>query len=139
MFRQFGSRVIAGGRRVRDDYWESKAREQGFTEGDSAGEKRPGAGRASEAAVVETQVGMHHIFSHGLGFEGMQAPGLHLASGYYGGDDLATWSRNDSSTESAIMNQVAYTADFSWMLMDYSNRPLHESTKWLYQNDSILP
>ena len=26
MFRQFGSRVIANGRRVRDDYWEAKAR-----------------------------------------------------------------------------------------------------------------
>lgn len=42
MFRQFGSRVIVGGRRVRDDYWESKARKQGFTEEDPAGEKRPG-------------------------------------------------------------------------------------------------
>jgi hypothetical protein len=26
MFRQFGSRVIVNGRRVRDDYWETKAR-----------------------------------------------------------------------------------------------------------------
>jgi len=42
MFRQFGSRVIVNGRRVRDDYWETKAREQGFTEADLAGEKRPG-------------------------------------------------------------------------------------------------
>ena len=28
MFRQFGSRVIVNGRRVRDDYWEAKARKQ---------------------------------------------------------------------------------------------------------------
>ncbi|PWI64721.1 hypothetical protein PCL_08647 [Purpureocillium lilacinum] len=42
MFRQFGSRVIADGRRVRDDYWETLARKQGFTEADAAGEKRPG-------------------------------------------------------------------------------------------------
>ena len=43
MFRQFGSRVIKDGRRVRDDYWEAKAIKQGFTEQDAASEKRPGA------------------------------------------------------------------------------------------------
>ncbi|KAK3330192.1 chromatin remodelling complex Rsc7/Swp82 subunit-domain-containing protein [Apodospora peruviana] len=51
MFRQFGSRVIVNGRRVRDDYWETKARKQGFTEADPAGEKRPGASKAREAAA----------------------------------------------------------------------------------------
>jgi hypothetical protein len=55
MFRQFGSRVITNGRRVRDDYWESKARKQGFTEADLAGEKRPGASKAREAAAAEAQ------------------------------------------------------------------------------------
>ncbi|KAG5913800.1 hypothetical protein E4U42_000874 [Claviceps africana] len=51
MFRQFGSRVIENGRRVRDDYWETKARKQGFTEADLAGDKRPGAAaKAREAA-----------------------------------------------------------------------------------------
>lgn len=54
MFRQFGSRVIVNGRRVRDDYWEAKARKQGFTEEDAAGEKRPGAAKAREAAALET-------------------------------------------------------------------------------------
>ncbi|KAJ5664597.1 hypothetical protein N7462_011410 [Penicillium macrosclerotiorum] len=54
MFRQFGSRVIANGRRVRDDYWESKARKQGFTEEDLAGEKRPGATKARDATTTET-------------------------------------------------------------------------------------
>jgi hypothetical protein len=53
MFRQFGSRVITGGRRVRDDYWEHKARKQGFTEDDAAGEKRPGAARVRDAAAAE--------------------------------------------------------------------------------------
>ncbi|SPN96908.1 related to nuclear localization protein NPL6 [Cephalotrichum gorgonifer] len=52
MFRQFGSRVIVNGRRVRDDYWETKARKQGFTESDLAGEKRPGGARAREAAAA---------------------------------------------------------------------------------------
>jgi hypothetical protein len=36
---------------VRDDYWETKARKQGFTEADPAGEKRPGAAKAREAAA----------------------------------------------------------------------------------------
>ncbi|KFA48560.1 hypothetical protein S40293_00357 [Stachybotrys chartarum IBT 40293] len=53
MFRQFGSRVIENGRRVRDDYWETKARKQGFTEADAAGEKRPGAAKAREAAEAQ--------------------------------------------------------------------------------------
>lgn len=54
MFRQFGSRVIVNGRRVRDDYWESKARKQGFTEEDLAGEKRPGAAKARDATAADT-------------------------------------------------------------------------------------
>ena len=54
MFRQFGSRVIQHGRRVRDDYWEAKARKQGFTEEDLAGEKRPGGAKAArDAAAAE--------------------------------------------------------------------------------------
>ncbi|KAL9629335.1 MAG: hypothetical protein Q9164_006925 [Protoblastenia rupestris] len=53
MFRQFGARVISEGRRVRDDYWEGKARKQGFTEEDLAGDKRPGATKARDAAAVE--------------------------------------------------------------------------------------
>ncbi|KAI1363973.1 chromatin remodelling complex Rsc7/Swp82 subunit-domain-containing protein [Xylaria arbuscula] len=57
MFRQFGSRVIVNGRRVRDDYWEGKARKQGFTEADMAGEKRPGATKAREAAAEANAVG----------------------------------------------------------------------------------
>ncbi|KAI1347608.1 chromatin remodelling complex Rsc7/Swp82 subunit-domain-containing protein [Xylaria sp. FL0043] len=56
MFRQFGSRVITNGRRVRDDYWEGKARKQGFTEADLAGEKRPGAAKAREAAAEANSV-----------------------------------------------------------------------------------
>ena len=55
MFRQFGSRMIEGGRRVRDDYWETKARKQGFTEADPAGEKRPGASKARAEAVEASQ------------------------------------------------------------------------------------
>lgn len=67
MFRQFGSRVIVNGRRVRDDYWESKARKQGFTEDDLAGEKRPGAARARDAAAAEaaTAASLLPALAHG--------------------------------------------------------------------------
>lgn len=59
MFRQFGSRMIVDGRRVRDDYWESKARKQGFTEADWAGGKRPGPSRAREAAIAAEKNSLH--------------------------------------------------------------------------------
>ena len=65
MFRQFGSRVIVGGRRVRDDYWESKARKQGFTEDDPAGEKRPGATKQREAAIAEAHANTLAALPHG--------------------------------------------------------------------------
>lgn len=55
MFRQFGSRVIMNGRRVRDDYWESKARKQGFTEEDLAGEKRPGAAKVRDGTTTDPE------------------------------------------------------------------------------------
>lgn len=67
MFRQFGSRLIVNGRRVRDDYWESKARKQGFTEDDLAGEKRPGAARARDAAAASaaTAANLLPALAHG--------------------------------------------------------------------------
>jgi len=65
MFRQFGSRVIVNGRRVRDDYWETKARKQGFTENDLAGEKRPGAAKAREQAQQEAAAHSQMMMPHG--------------------------------------------------------------------------
>ena len=65
MFRQFGSRVIVNGRRVRDDYWEGKARKQGFTEDDLAGEKRPGGAKSREAAAAESQLHALPTFAQG--------------------------------------------------------------------------
>ncbi|GAB7361146.1 hypothetical protein MBLNU230_g1180t1 [Neophaeotheca triangularis] len=86
MFRQFGSRLIENGRRVRDDYWEAKAKKQGFTEEDAAGEKRPGAAKAREAAAAEashvnalTSLPQGEvIYSNGPGFPGQPplAPGV---------------------------------------------------------------
>lgn len=86
MFRQFGSRVIVNGRRVRDDYWESKARKQGFTEEDAAGEKRPGAAKQREAAAAEASnnnalTALPHgeiIYSNASGYDSQPAvpPGI---------------------------------------------------------------
>jgi hypothetical protein len=71
MFRQFGSRVVENGRRVRDDYWEAKAIKQGFTEDDPAGEKRPGGARqraALEAANAEAiPLPQHQIYYENKG------------------------------------------------------------------------
>ncbi|KAI1874083.1 uncharacterized protein JN550_002662 [Neoarthrinium moseri] len=64
MFRQFGSRVIANGRRVKDDYWEGKARSQGFTEADLAGGTRPSAFMARE--IVNPGDGVH-TYDYNLG------------------------------------------------------------------------
>ncbi|OCT51692.1 nuclear localization protein [Cladophialophora carrionii] len=84
MFRQFGSRVIKDGRRVRDDYWEAKAIKQGFTEQDAAGEKRPGAARAREAAAQDQLNARAHVaasygdivYSNGPGYGTVQPPAL---------------------------------------------------------------
>ncbi|KAF1924474.1 uncharacterized protein M421DRAFT_279470 [Didymella exigua CBS 183.55] len=80
MFRQFGSRLIVNGRRVRDDYWESKARKQGFTEEDAAGEKRPGAAKAREAAAAEANHVSAMAFAHPGAFAGANADYLGAAS-----------------------------------------------------------
>ena len=84
MFRQFGSRVIKDGRRVRDDYWEAKAIKQGFTEQDAAGEKRPGAARAREVAAQDqlnarASVAASYgdiVYSNGPGYGAVQPPAL---------------------------------------------------------------
>ena len=84
MFRQFGSRVIKDGRRVRDDYWEAKAIKQGFTEQDAAGEKRPGAARAREAAAQDqvnarANVAASYgdvVYSNGPEYGAVQPPAL---------------------------------------------------------------
>ncbi|KAI9172084.1 Chromatin structure-remodeling complex subunit rsc7 [Paramyrothecium foliicola] len=90
MFRQFGSRVIENGRRVRDDYWETKARKQGFTEADPAGEKRPGAAKAREAAEAQNNAllsGSHTeiVYSNNPGpYPGAPQPHL-VQTGMIGG------------------------------------------------------
>lgn len=52
IFRQFGARVIEGGRRVRDDYWEAKAVERGYTEEDMPGHGPSKEGRDSSVREI---------------------------------------------------------------------------------------
>ncbi|KAK5164967.1 uncharacterized protein LTR77_009632 [Saxophila tyrrhenica] len=153
MFRQFGSRLIEGGKRVRDDYWEAKARKQGFTEEDAAGEKRPGAAKAREAAAAEAS---HQtlslpqgeiIYSSGPGLDG-QPPGLGQVSLaplpmiHLPGDEVRPNSygnimrprqdivgppyhdRLQSSNPNDILNQASHAAEFNKQL---SNTRAHRS------------
>jgi len=52
MFRHFGARIVKDGHKVRDDYFEARARAQGFTEEDPAWLKRPGDVKHKEAPVA---------------------------------------------------------------------------------------
>lgn len=143
MFRQFGSRVIVNGRRVRDDYWESKARKQGFTEDDLAGEKRPGGARSREAAAAESNLHAlptfaqgEIVYSNGPVFDGMHPqqlpPALSATLGSppvmniaatkdYGNitrprQDMTGapyQERAQPSSAAEIMNQAAQSAEFN--------------------------
>lgn len=145
MFRQFGSRVVVNGRRVRDDYWESKARKQGFTEDDLAGEKRPGAAKARDGAATETSSTLLPALPHndviyssvieplppGLSLEGESSlPVIPMATT----DDprLREYNsmprsrpeltgqpyqdRTQSSAAAEIINQASHTAEFNKLL-----------------------
>lgn len=128
MFRQFGSRVIVNGRRVRDDYWESKARKQGFTEDDLAGEKRPGATKARDGATAEAAASSilpalpHNdvIFSQAI--EALP-PGLSL--------DVT-----DSSPSLSQLPMIHMATTDDPRLRDYNNmgRPRQELTGPAYQD-----
>jgi Chromatin remodelling complex Rsc7/Swp82 subunit len=143
MFRQFGSRVIVHGRRVRDDYWESKAKKQGFTEDDLAGEKRPGGAKSREAAAAESQLQAlptfaqgDIVYSNGPVFDGIRPhqlpPGLAATLGPSSVMNVATAKdyssiprpqhemtgapypdRSQPSSAAEIMNQAAQAAEFN--------------------------
>lgn len=134
MFRQFGSRVIVNGRRVRDDYWESKARKQGFTEDDLAGEKRPGAAKARDAAAVaeanasaSLALGHHGdiVYSNSPMHYGLHTQPQTVQPGMLGTPGLAQLPMIALAPEQADMR-----------LRDYSNiqRPRQEITGPAYQD-----
>lgn len=134
MFRQFGSRLIVNGRRVRDDYWEGKARKQGFTEEDAAGEKRPGAAKAREAAAAEANHATAMAFAHPGSYTGNNQDYLGAAVNPlqpFGGLNPAPGSLPTMGTE-------AYTQRTTTDLQprDYSGiqRPRHELTGAPYQD-----
>lgn len=134
MFRQFGSRVIVNGRRVRDDYWESKARKQGFTEEDLAGEKRPGAAKARDAAAVaeanasaSLALGHHGdiVYSNSPLHYGLHPQPQTVQPGMLGAPGVAQLPMITLAPEQADMR-----------LRDYSNiqRPRQEITGPAYQD-----
>ncbi|CZT05268.1 related to nuclear localization protein NPL6 [Rhynchosporium agropyri] len=136
MFRQFGSRVIVNGRRVRDDYWETKAKKQGFTEEDLAGEKRPGAAKARDAAAAEANASAsltlaHHgdiVYSNNPGqFGGMHPQPQTVQPGLMGIPGGAT---------TLPMITLAPDQSDNMRLRDYSNiqRPRQEITGPPYQD-----
>ncbi|KAL9062746.1 MAG: hypothetical protein Q9157_008667 [Trypethelium eluteriae] len=164
MFRQFGSRLIVNGRRVRDDYWESKARKQGFTEEDAAGEKRPGAARAREAAAGVNSLthltALPHgeiIYSNGPTMEGHPAgvlPGTLPMINPNPMDDK--WrdygnvqrprqeiagppylDRSQPSSGSEILNQATHTAEFNRTLgQQRNNRVKYMDDFWRREHQS---
>lgn len=134
MFRQFGSRLIVNGRRVRDDYWESKARKQGFTEEDAAGEKRPGAAKAREAAAAEANHANAMAFAHPGAYTGNNQDYLGAAMNPlqpFGGLNPAPGSMPAANTEP--YNQRTTT---DLQPRDYSGvqRPRHELSGAPYQD-----
>ncbi|KAI8941362.1 hypothetical protein NX059_002586 [Plenodomus lindquistii] len=134
MFRQFGSRLITNGRRVRDDYWESKARKQGFTEEDAAGEKRPGAAKAREAAAAEANHANAMAFAHPGAYAGNNQDYMGATMNPmqpFGGLNPAPGSVPASNTDS--YNQRTTT---DMQPRDYSGvqRPRHEMAGAPYQD-----
>jgi hypothetical protein len=134
MFRQFGSRLIVNGRRVRDDYWESKARKQGFTEEDAAGEKRPGAAKAREAAAAEANHANAMAFAHPGAYTGNAQDYLGGAINPlqpFGGLNPAPGSLPTVGTDAYAQRN---TTDLQ--PRDYSNvqRPRHELAGIPYQD-----
>lgn len=134
MFRQFGSRLIVNGRRVRDDYWESKARKQGFTEEDAAGEKRPGAAKAREAAAAEANHANAMAFAHPGAFAGNNTDYLGAAVNPlqpFGGLNPAPGSLSTVGTDAYTQQN---TADMQ--PRDYTGvqRPRHDLSGMPYQD-----
>jgi hypothetical protein len=134
MFRQFGSRLIQNGRRVRDDYWESKARKQGFTEEDAAGEKRPGAAKAREAAAAEANHATALAFTHPGAYTGNAQDYLGGAINPlqpFGGINPAPGSMPNVGTDAYAQRN---TTDLQ--PRDYSSvqRPRHEMAGAPYQD-----
>ena len=134
MFRQFGSRVITNGRRVRDDYWEAKARKQGFTEEDMAGEKRPGGAKAARDAAdreAASAAALGHpdiIYSNGPVHIPVDAHGQPQAlQSALGGPMAATL---------APLPMIHLAPSEDMRLRDYGNipRPRQEMTGTAYQD-----
>lgn len=55
IFLQFGCRIIVNGRQFRDDYWESRTREEGYTEADVRNEQQPSPTEPRAVSVLSEE------------------------------------------------------------------------------------
>ena len=100
IFRQFGARVVEGGRRVRDDYWEARAVKHGYTE-----EDMPEHGKSRSAKTV----GVAGQAEHSVGFPRQIVPVTGgAATAPKASIPYPDWSTRDAGTESLSRNSGAW-------------------------------
>lgn len=151
MFRQFGSRLVKDGRKVRDDYWEAKTRKQGFSEDDPAWAKRPGEAKHKEpvsndissiGANAMNQLGRGQVIYQDGGYTEMSGPEMaDTVSQMFNinADDMQTRDYGDSqrprqdisgipytdrsqaNTEIEVVNQAAQATQFNAQLRQQSS------------------
>jgi len=121
MFRQFGSRLVKDGRKVRDDYWETKTRKQGFSEDDPAWVKRPGEAKHKEpvsndissiGANAMNQLGRGQVIYQDGGYMERSGPGrVDTVSQMFNisADDMQTREYGDSQRPRQDISGVPYT------------------------------
>lgn len=121
MFRQFGSRLVKDGRKVRDDYFEAKIRKQGFTEDDPAWAKRPGEVKHKEpvsndissiGANAMNQLGRGQVIYQDGGYQDVIAPDLsNPVSQKFNidADDMMARDYGDSQRPRQDLSGVPYT------------------------------
>ncbi|KAI0133318.1 hypothetical protein F4776DRAFT_128952 [Hypoxylon sp. NC0597] len=136
MFRQFGSRIVVGGRRVRDDYWEEKARRQGFTEADSAALQRKDAPMPSPSEIptnITMKVGLddEQTQSHD------EFPAFHDQSRFTAPNKVGAQTRHHVEFDQFVNDQPtiqsphrtteeASTADIGFERLDAKLKSIHE-------------
>lgn len=92
VFREFGAKIVVGGKRVFDDYYERQAREQGYVPGELADpdDKLPAPGEAYNKNQYVAWLGatsIYHQYGTGAGERSSRASGAGGAGGDGGSGD----------------------------------------------------